>query len=118
MDTSTALKCLIQFEKIKSAILCCQQCGQQWETLLPHEQKGAARLMQVMVAQIDREVSLAQRYNSRGQWTEVGKALDMAAVMISSGVAQEASFHLNQALRILMSCAEEAARILRREGLL
>jgi len=118
MDTSTALKCLIQLEKIKTVILCCQQCGQQWETLPPHERKGAERLLHILVAQIDREVGLARHYDPQGQWAEVGKALDMAAVMISSGVAQEVSFHLSKALKILMSCAEKAARVLHRDGLL
>ena len=118
MDTSTALKCLIQFEKIKTGILWCQQCAQYLETLPVHEQTGAGRMLYSLVAQIDREISLARLQYPQGKWAQAGKALDMAAVMISSGVPQEASFHLSKTLNLLMDSAGEAAQVLRRQGLL
>jgi hypothetical protein len=118
MDTNTALRCIIQFEKIKTGILWCQQCAQQLETLPPHEQVGAGRLLYTLVAQIDREVGLARSQYPREELTQAGKSLDMAVVMISSGVPQEASFHLGKALRQLMNTAGKAARVLRQQGLL
>ncbi|MGB5985427.1 MAG: hypothetical protein WBG37_08995 [Desulfobacterales bacterium] len=118
MDATTALKCLIQLEKIKTGILWCQQCAQQLEALPRREQTGAARILEVMVAQLDHELALARHAYPQGSWTQAGKSLDMAAVMISSGVPQESAYHLSQALRVLMNSAGEAARVLRRQGLL
>ena len=118
MDIQTAFKCFIQLEKIKTGILWGQELAQQWTTLPPNEQPGAARLLYTMLAQIDREVALVRRIYSDSQWTQVGKALDMAAVMISSGVPQEAAFHLRRALQVLMNPAEQVAQVLRQRGLL
>jgi hypothetical protein len=51
------------------------------------------------------------------RWHEIAQKINMALVMINSGVPQETSFHLTQALTRVTRIGGQAASVLRENNL-
>jgi hypothetical protein len=64
------------------------------------------------------ESQLAGKITGDRRWYEIGKKINMALVMIDSGVPQETGFHLTQALSRVTHIGGQAAAVLKENGLL
>jgi hypothetical protein len=118
MNVQHAIMTFAQSEKLKSGIIWASSSVERLQGFLSNDQQGAITAIRTFVEMIVREVHLAKRYSSEETWLEVEKHVDMAMVMIDSGVPQEATFHLTRALTQVTSISHRSMKILKEQGLL
>ncbi len=107
-----------QSEKIKSALIWISQCAETLAGLSPPLRQGAERMLADLVIMVLGEVQLIRRMTGAPDWIEVEKHLDLALVMIRSGVATEASYHAANALTHVTVIGRRAMSDLRDQGIL
>lgn len=117
MDPKSAITQLTQSEKIKSGLIWISHAVGMFSGMPEHHKKGASAAFRAFVGMLLHEVHLVHRATEDPDWATVEKHIDMALVMIDSGVAGEASFHLTRALSHTTAKAEEAMRALTQWGL-
>ena len=118
MDTREAIIAFSQSEKIKSGIIWVTNTLQMTDALSPQDKPGGEKVIKSMVGMIAQEVRLAKRLTKDAAWEKVENPADMAMVMVNSGVVQEASFHLTQALRQVTNIGHRSMSFLKEKGLL
>ena len=67
---------------------------------------------------VGHDVHLAGRVTADPKWREVEKNVDLALVMLDSGVASEAGYHLTKALSQVTDIGQKSMAWLKKEGLL
>ena len=67
---------------------------------------------------IGTELPVAQRMAPNDRWDEVRRSMDLALVMIHSGVSQDAVFHLTRALTEVTSIAQQSMTFLKDQELI
>jgi hypothetical protein len=107
-----------QSEKIKSALIWISQCAETLPGLSPPLRQGAERMIADLVSMVLGEVHLIRRMTGDADWIEVEKHLDLALVMINSGVATEASYHAANGLTHVTAIGRRAMSALRDSGIL
>ncbi len=107
-----------QSEKIKSALIWISQCAGGLSALSPPLRQGAERVLADLVTMVLGEVHLIRRMAGDADWIEVEKHLDLALVMVRSGVATEASYHAANALTHVTAIGRRAMSDLRGQGIL
>jgi hypothetical protein len=117
MESKQAIISFSQSEKVKSGLIWCSQCVQMTRNLPGKERTGAVKLVQSLVAMISNEAVLARKAAGEEAWFEVEKALNTARVMVDSGVSQEATYHLTQALSQVNRVGQKAMTFLVDQGL-
>jgi len=116
METSQAIVVLTQSEKLKAGII--------WASKLLElspatgASPGNAPMASHLVRMVGAEAFLARKLSGDDSWMNVEKHIDMAIVMIDSGVPQEGIFHLTRALSQVTSRGEKAMAFLKDAGLL
>ena len=118
MNTSEAIISFSQSEKVKSGLLWASHAAGLLNGLEGAERKGAERIVGLLVDHVGNDALLARRIVKNDAWVEVEKNIDLAKVMVRSGVAQEAAYHLTQALQHVTSIGRKAMAQLKRDGLL
>ncbi|CAB5079031.1 hypothetical protein D3OALGA1CA_5638 [Olavius algarvensis associated proteobacterium Delta 3] len=118
MKTSEAIISFSQSEKVKSGLLWASHAAGLLNGLQGTERQGAERIVELMVDLVGNEALLARRIVKNDAWVEVEKNIDLAKVMVRSGVAQEAAYHLTKALQHVTSIGRNAMGQLKKEGLL
>ncbi len=118
MDIKAAVTEFSQSEKIKAGIIWTTQTLGQLPALSTAEQKGATAVIKTVIGLIGREAHLARRRSGDTKWMNAEKDIDMALVMIESGVPEEAAFHLTRALTQVTGRAQRAMKILLDKGIL
>jgi len=118
MDTKAIITEFSQSEKIKAGIIWTSQVLGQLSGLSGAEKKGAVEGVKTFIALIGREAHLARKRSGDTRWMNAEKDIDMALVMIESGVPEEAAFHLTRALTQVTGRAQRAMKILMDKGLL
>lgn len=118
MDAAEAVKTFAQSEKIKAGIIWTTQALNLLPGMSEPEKKGAVGAIRMVIGMIGQEVHLAGRATGNTTWMNTEKNIDMAMVMIDSGVAQEAVFHLSRALRQVANKAQQAMTFLSDNGLI
>lgn len=118
MNTHQAVMAYSQSEKIKSSLIWATQLAEQTLGFRDPPQPNTGVLLRSLVGMIAQESSLAHRLTADNNWVDVTRSIDMAAVMIESGVIQEAPFHLTKALSQTTSIAQRAMTFLRENGVL
>lgn len=116
MEPKAALKAFSQAEKIKAGIIWSSQSLGALAGMAPMERKGAQAALRMVVGMIGQEVHLAWKATGDATWMNTEKNIDMALVMIDSGVAEEAVFHLTRALRQVTNKARQAMKVLVHHG--
>ena len=112
-----AVSAYAQGEKVKSGLIwICQVSDQVAAMHGPGRQQGLI-LLKTLAHMVADESDLAGRITGDRRWHEIGKMINMALVMINSGVPQETSFHLTQALSRVTRISGQAASILKENGL-
>ena len=82
----------------------------------PGRRQGLS-LLKTLAHMVADESDLAGRITGDSCWHEIGKKINMALVMINSGVPQETAFHLTQALTRVTRLGGKAASVLKERGL-
>ena len=117
IDVKRAISAYTQSEKVKSGLIwICQVSDQVAAMEGPGRQQGLT-LLKTLAHMVADESELAGRITGDRRWHEIGNKINMALVMINSGVPQETAFHLTQALTRVTGIGGQAASVLRENGL-
>lgn len=106
MNTTTLT--MIQAEKIKAGLIWASQSIELVSGLEGGRRQGAEQVVRLLVAMIGNEANLARRSSSDPRWLAAQKSIDMALVMIDSGVCHDAPWHLTRALTHITQICKEA----------
>ena len=118
MTPKTAVTALFQGEKIKAGIIWATEIIHSLPALPENEKSGAEKTVATLIRMIGYESVLARRTTADESWTHVEKDLDMALVMIHSGVSGEAAFHLTKALRHAVAISGKGLGFLVENGIM
>ena len=99
MNTKSAIVAFSQSEKLKSGIIWATQLVDMLAEMPQNEKPGAEKSVKALIAMMGYESVVARRATEDAAWIDIEKDLDMALVMINSGAAHEAPYHLSRALR-------------------
>ena len=108
METRQAIISFSQSEKVKAGLIWSSQCLQLALNLSMEAQQGAIQLVRSLISMIANEAQLAHRTTNNEVWLEVDKSLNTARVMLDSGVAEEATYHLTQSLSQVNRIGQES----------
>ena len=106
-----------QSEKVKSGIIWICQVAEQVAIMDDVQRKHGIGLLKTLAHLIADEADLGGRLTGDPGWHEIGRKINMALVMIESGVPQETGFHLTRALTRVTHIGSQAAAILDQHGL-
>jgi len=118
MNAQEAIITFAQSDKIKAGLIWASQTLEVYIHLPEEEKPGAIKMIRIFINTILHDVNIARQATHDHLWHEVEKTMDMAVVMIDSGVPQEATFHLGQALSKVTTIAQRGLSFLKDEGLL
>jgi hypothetical protein len=118
MDERTAILAFSQSEKIKAGILGLSQSLEVLPGIPEKNRKGAEKIARTFLAILLRDVHLSKRVTQMPRWEQIEKHIDMALVMLDSGVAHEAAYHLTRALSEVTSIGQRSMAALQEKGLL
>lgn len=118
IDVKRALAAYTQSEKVKSGLIWICQVSDQVAVMDGSGRKQGVILLQTLARMIAGESDLAGRVTGDSRWQGIGQKINMALVMINSGVPQETAFHLTRALTRVTRIGGEAASVLKENGLL
>jgi len=118
MEIKEAVLAFSQGEKIKSGLIWATHAVERGRACSDVEKRGADQIIAAMVQMIGHEVSMIRGISGNNPWLEIEKNIDMAAVMINSGVAGEAAFHLTRALSKVTNVCQRAMTFLQEKNLL
>lgn len=106
-----------QSEKVKSGLIWVCLVSEQVAALDDAARAHGVRLLRTLAHLVGDEAILAGRVTGDRRWSEISQKINMALVMIQSGVPQETSFHLTQALTQVTGIGGQAAALLKEKGL-
>ncbi len=109
MNAENATWALCQSEKVKAGLIWTSSAVEISLGLEGMARKGAQRIICGLIAMVAGEVHLARKLSRDDTWLKVDKSLNMARVMVDSGVAREAVFHLAKALSEVTNIGRRAA---------
>jgi len=118
MDPKSAIILLSQSEKIKAGLIWISNAVQMFTGLPEYQKQGASRAFRTFTGMILHEVHMVHRSTQDDDWAVVAGHLDMAIVMIDSGVPEESAFHLTRALSRTTDKARKAMEALTGWGLM
>ena len=118
MKPKDAIVAFSQSEKIKAGLIWATQAVQMLEGFKPPQKKGAERIAKLLMALVLKDVHLVKQLSGRKEWEESEKDIDLALVMIESGVPNESAYHLTRALSKVTSIGQQAMEVLKKQGLL
>ena len=102
-----------QSEKVKSGLIWVSQVAEQVAAMDDSTRQHGVRLLRTLAHLVGDEALLAGRITGDRHWLEINQKINMALVMIQSGVPQETSFHLTQALTLVTRLGGQAAALLK-----
>jgi hypothetical protein len=117
IDMKQAVSAYAQSEKVKSGLIWVCQVAEQVAVMDASGRAQALPLLKTLAHLIADEAVLAGRITADRRWHAIGKKINMALVMINSGVPQETAFHLTQALARVTAIGGQAASVLKENGL-
>ena len=118
MDTRSAILAYSLSEKLKTALLWATQLVEIYLGQTEDQRIGSTTLIRAIVSMIASELQLAAKLVTAEQWEKIDKHLNLALVMIDSGVVPEASYHLTQALSQATTIGQRSMSRLIDQGLL
>ncbi len=118
MHTREAIISFSQSEKIKAGIIWLSQALELLTGLPEKNRKNAEKVAHVFLSSMLRDVHLSARLSGDDTWREAEKNIDLALVMLDSGVARESSYHITRALGSVTAIGQRAMSYLKSQGLL
>ena len=116
MKTADAITTFSQSEKIKGGLIWVSQVIELYKALPEADKPGAEKVIKTLVDMIGNEILICKKSAPNERWLEVEKNIDTAMVMINSGVAHEAGYHLTQALTQVTTIGQRSMTILKDNG--
>jgi hypothetical protein len=116
MDEKEAILSLVQSEKVKAGLIWTSSAAEAIQGMEPG--KGAQQVLAVMVDLVVGETILGSQLGRDEAWTKAIRSIENARIMILSGVAQEAPYHLARALREVTGIGRRAMTYLKEKELL
>lgn len=98
MDSRTAIIAYAQSEKIKSGLIWVCQLAEMAKGLNGEQRIASENMVQNLIGFVATETNLAQKIASDQNWRQVDAHIEKARVMAHSGVFEEVTWHLTQAL--------------------
>lgn len=117
-ERSAALIDFCQGEKIKAGLIWITHSVEMAQHMEGAARQGALGLVEALLRLLLQEVHLAGRMGRDDAWPQAQTAVEKALVMVRSGVAGEAAYHLTRALSVVTGVDERAMRVLRGAGLI
>ena len=117
MTPQQAITGFSQSEKIKAGIIWASQVIEMAIGMQQHEKEGPEKIVKLLLGMIAQEIHLAKKQAGDEMWNEAIKHIDMAVVMVNSGVLHETTFHLTQALSRITTIGQRALTLLTEKGL-
>ncbi len=118
MHTREAILSFSQSEKIKAGIIWLSQALELLNGLPEKNRRNAERVARVFLSSMLRDVHLSVRVSGDEAWREAEKNIDLALVMLDSGVARESTYHITRALGAVTAVGQRAMKQLKDNGLL
>jgi len=118
MHVNQAIIAFSQSEKLKSGIIWASQIIEMYIALSESEKPGAEIVLKTLINMIAAEIHVAKKAAPHDVWPAVEKDINTALVMLNSGVAHEAGYHLTQALTKVTTIGQQSMTLLTDEGLL
>ena len=118
MKPAAAITTFSQSEKIKGGLIWASQAVEIYKALPEADKPGAEKIVKAIVDMVGSEILICKKSAPHELWLDVEKSLDTAMVMINSGVAHEAGYHLTQALTQVTTIGQRSMSVLRDKGLL
>ena len=106
-----------QCEKVKSGLLWVSQLADQLAAMSDVTRQHGVPLLRTLAQRVGDEALLAGRITGDPHWRQICQKINMALVMIDSGVPQETTYHLTQALTQVTRLGGRAAVLLEENGL-
>jgi len=116
-ESRQAVIAYAQSEKVKSGLIWVCQVSEQVAAMDDAARQHGMRLLRTLAQLVGDEALLAGRITGDRHWLEINQKINMALVMIQSGVPQETSFHLTQALTLVTRLGGQAAALLQEKGM-
>lgn len=116
MKTADAITTFSQSEKIKAGLIWVTQAIEIYKALPEADKQGAEKIIKALVDMIGSEILICKKSAPNELWLEIEKNIDTAMVMINSGVAHEAVYHLTQALTKVTTIGQRSMTVLRDNG--
>ena len=107
-----------QSEKIKAGIIWLTQILEHLQGLPGEQRKGGEHTARMLLGMVAQEIALAGVLTGMEHWQDAERHLEKAAVMVESGVAEEALLHLSRALSKVTNIAQESMSLLKESGIL
>ena len=105
-------------EKIKTGLIWATQSVEAYSGCDPKDKSGAEKMISALSQMIAREIVFARKITGEEGFYAVEKNVDLAIVMIRSGVVAEAAYHFSRALSSVTSIGQRAMTTLKETGLL
>ncbi len=118
MTSKEAVSAFAQSEKIKASLIMASQLVELLTAQSEDEKRGSEKVFKAFVSMIGNEIHLARKIAQNEIWSDVEKHLDLAWVMINSGVAHEAGYHLVQGISQVTRIGQQSMTVLKEEGLI
>jgi hypothetical protein len=112
-EIKKAITAYAQSEKIKSGLIWITQIAEQVAALDEADRRQGIDLLRTLVHLVADETLLAGRVTEDRRWLEIVRKINLALVMINSGVPQETAYHLTQALVRVTRIGGQAAAVLK-----
>jgi hypothetical protein len=98
MDVRSAVIAYAQSEKVKTGLIWISQLAEMTKGLKGEQRITGENMILNMINFIGNEINLAQKVTHDQSWQEIEKNIEKARVMIQSGIFEEVTWHLTQAL--------------------
>ena len=118
MNVKQAILAFSQSEKIKAGIIGVTHALELLPGIPDRNRRGAESMARVFISVILRDVHLSKKVTGESSWQEAEKNIDLALVMLDSGVAHESSYHLTRALSSVTDIGQRSMTVLKSKGLL
>jgi hypothetical protein len=118
MTIQEAIAAFSQSEKIKSGLIWLSQAIEIQRSLSEPERRGAEKSTRAILAMIGYEIHVARKMCEDATWEHAEKNVDLAMVMINSGVPHEAVYHMTRALSRVTDIGHRSLTILKKNGLI
>ncbi len=116
MSVKEAIIAFSQSEKIKSGLIWLSQAIEIQKSLSETERRGAEKSVRTVLSMVGREIQVGGKIVPDASWVDAEKHVDLAMVMMNSGVPTEAVYHMTQALSRVTDIGQRALTLLKGQG--
>ena len=118
MEIDNAIMSFSQSEKAKTGLIWITQTLAMLQGLPEGEKNGGEKVINALLNMIGHEMQIAETVTGNSRFKEIQPLIEKAAIMVNSGVGQEATPHLTKALSIITSIANRSMMFLKEKGIL